>query len=81
MDFKRKLKKLQKERLRKQKNLKNSISMKKEMSKNLISFDDYLDQQYVKRRTPEREKFEEGFEAIKLRIMIQELKKENGQTQ
>lgn len=55
--------------------------MKKIESKNLTSFDDHLDQQYGKRGTPEREKFEEGFEAFKLGVMIQELRKENGLTQ
>ncbi len=56
--------------------------MKKTMkNKNLTSFDDHLDQQYGKRGTPEREKFEEGFEAFKLGVMIQELRKESGLTQ
>ena len=55
--------------------------MKKIESKNLTSFDDHLDQQYGERGTPEREKFEEGFEAFKLGVMIQELRKENGLTQ
>jgi HTH-type transcriptional regulator / antitoxin HipB len=55
--------------------------MKKKTNNNLTSFDDHLDQQYGKRGTPEREKFEEGFEAFKLGVMIQELRKENGLTQ
>ena len=55
--------------------------MKKTVNKNLISFDDHLDRQYGKRGTPYREKFEEGFEAFKLGVMIQELRKENGLTQ
>jgi HTH-type transcriptional regulator / antitoxin HipB len=55
--------------------------MKKKKSKNLTSFDDHLDQQYGERGAPEREKFEEGFEAFKLGVMIQELRKENGLTQ
>lgn len=55
--------------------------MKKKTSNNLTSFADHLDQQYGKRGTPEREKFEEGFEAFKLGAMIQELRKENGLTQ
>ena len=55
--------------------------MKKKSSNNLISFEDHLDQQYGKRGTPERENFEEGFEAFKLGVMIQELRKENGLTQ
>lgn len=55
--------------------------MKKTINKNLTSFDDHLDLQYGKRGTPEREKFEEGFEAFKLGAMIQEMRKENGLTQ
>ena len=55
--------------------------MKKIINKNLTSFEDHLDQQYGKRGTPKREKFEEGFEAFKLGVMIQELRKENGLTQ
>ena len=55
--------------------------MKKTVNNNLTSFEDHLDQQYGKIGTPEREKFEEGFEAFKLGVMIQELRKENGLTQ
>ena len=58
---------------------KNSTMMKK--NNNLISFSDHLDQQYGKIGTREREKFEEGFEAFKLGVMIQELRKQNGLTQ
>jgi HTH-type transcriptional regulator / antitoxin HipB len=43
----------------------------------LSPFDDHLDQQNGKRGTTKREKFEEGFEAFKLEIMMQELKREN----
>lgn len=50
-------------------------------NKNLTSFEDLLDQQYGKRGNPKREKFEEGFEAFRLGVMIQELRKENGMTQ
>ncbi len=55
--------------------------MKKTVHNNLTSFADHLDQQYGKRGTAEREKFEEGFEAFKLGVMIQELRKVNGLTQ
>src|SRR4030043_2261102 len=55
--------------------------MKRTTNKNLTSFEDHLDQQYGKRGTAKREKFEEGFEAFKLGVMIQELRKENGLTQ
>lgn len=55
--------------------------MKKIVNNNLTSFEDHLCQQYGEPGTPEREKFEEGFEAFKLGVMIQELRKENGLTQ
>ena len=55
--------------------------MKKTENTNLTSFTDHLDQQYGKRGTVERESFEEGFEAFKLGVMLQELRKNNGLTQ
>ncbi len=55
--------------------------MKKKANNNLTSFEDHLDQQYGKEGTFERNKFEEGFEAFKLGVMIQELRKEDGLTQ
>ena len=55
--------------------------MKKKVNKNLTSFADHLDQQYGKRGSAKRERFEEGFEAFKLGVMLQELRKENGMTQ
>jgi len=53
----------------------------KKVNKNLTSFTDHLDKQYGKRGTAKREKYEEGFEAFKLGVMIQELRKEQGLTQ
>lgn len=55
--------------------------MKKKTNKNLTSLVDHLDSQYGKRGTPKRENFEEGFEAFKLGVMLQELRKEQGMTQ
>ncbi len=55
--------------------------MKKTANKNLTSFTDHLDQQYGKKGTATREKFEEGFEAFKLGVMIFELRKLNKYTQ
>jgi len=55
--------------------------MKNKMNKNLKSFADHLDEQYGVRGTAEREKFEEGFEAFKLGVMLQGLRKEEGLTQ
>jgi DNA-binding XRE family transcriptional regulator len=54
--------------------------MKKQTSK-LTSFADHLDQQYGKRGTAARERYQEEFEAFKLGVMIQELRKEQGLTQ
>ena len=54
--------------------------MKKE-NKNLTAFTDHLDAQYGKKGTEAREKYEEGFEAFKLGVMLQELRKEQGMTQ
>jgi HTH-type transcriptional regulator / antitoxin HipB len=54
---------------------------KNTIDKNLTSFSDHLDQQYGKRGTDEREKFEQEFEAFRLGVMLQELRKEKGLTQ
>jgi DNA-binding XRE family transcriptional regulator len=53
----------------------------KKANNNLTSFTDHLDAQYGKYGTPEREMFEEEFEAFKLGVMIQGLRKEQGLTQ
>ncbi len=55
--------------------------MKKGNNSNLKSFEDHLDEQYGKRGTKEREEFEEGFEAFKIGVMLQQLRKERGMTQ
>ncbi|WP_436415194.1 helix-turn-helix domain-containing protein [Petrimonas sp.] len=47
----------------------------------LTSFSDHLDQQYGKKGTTERDKYEEEFQAFKLGAMLQELRKEQGLTQ
>jgi len=53
----------------------------KKTNKNLTAFTDHLDAQYGKRGSATREKYEEGFEAFKLGVMLQELRKEKGLTQ
>jgi len=53
----------------------------KKTSKNLTSFFDHLDEQYGKHGTESREKYEEEFEAFKLGVMIQELRREQELTQ
>ena len=55
--------------------------MKKNKQDNLTSFADHLDLQYGKKGTTSREQYEEGFEAFKLGVMLQELRKESGMTQ
>ncbi len=45
---------------------------------NLTSFTDHLDAQYGKKGTDKRNKYEEEFEAFKLGVMLQELRKEQG---
>lgn len=67
-------------KLNEQKNSKRNTSMKKN-NKKITSFADHLDEQYGKKGTAKRDKFEEGFEAFKLGVMIQELRKEQGLTQ
>ncbi|MCH6233448.1 helix-turn-helix domain-containing protein [Cognataquiflexum rubidum] len=50
-------------------------------NKKLTSFSAHLDEQYGKKGTDQREKYEEEFETFKLGVMIQELRKEQGLTQ
>lgn len=52
------------------------------MKKNkTVSFEDHLDQEYGKKGLPTREKYEQEFEAFKLGVMLQELRKQKGMTQ
>ena len=53
----------------------------KKMDSKLKSFTTHLDEQYGEKGTETREKYEEEFEAFKLGVMIQELRKEKGLTQ
>lgn len=50
-------------------------------NKHLTAFEDHLDSQYGQRGAKKREEYEEGFEAFKLGVMLQELRKEQGLTQ
>ncbi len=54
--------------------------MKKE-NKNLTSFSEHLEMQYGKKGTITRDTYEQEFEAFKLGVMLQELRKEQGLTQ
>lgn len=55
--------------------------MKKEKNKNLTSFSSHLDEEYGKKGTETREKYEHGFEAFKLGVLIQEMREEQKLTQ
>jgi DNA-binding XRE family transcriptional regulator len=55
--------------------------MKKIKNKNLTSFADHLDKQYGKRGTAKRETYEQGFEAFKLGVLIQEMRERQNLTQ
>lgn len=50
-------------------------------SKHLTSFDDHLDQQYGKKESSTRDKFEQEFEAFKIGVLIQEARKKKHLTQ
>lgn len=47
----------------------------------IVRFDDFLDNEYGKRGTKKREKFEHGYESFKLGVMLQELRKQKKMTQ
>ena len=53
----------------------------KKTNNNLTSFADHLDTQYGIKGTEKRDTYEAGFEAFKLGVMIQELRKGQGLTQ
>ena len=55
--------------------------MKKTKNKNLTSFAGHLDKQYGKRGTAKREAYEQGFEAFKLGVLIQEMREKQNLTQ
>ena len=49
--------------------------------KNLTSWDDHLDKKYGKTGTTSREKYEEEFEAFRIGVLIQEVRKKKKLTQ
>lgn len=55
--------------------------MKKKVNKNLTSFADHLDKQYGKKGTAKRDTYEQGFEAFKLGVLIQEMREQQNLTQ
>ena len=50
-------------------------------SKNLTAFTDILDKKYGKRGTPDREKWEEEFDAFKFGVLLEEARHKLGLTQ
>ena len=80
MVSKRKRKRRQKKKLNELSESNKSTSMKKP-NNHLTSLSDHLDNQYGKKGTAQRNKFEQEFEAFKLGVMLQELRKEKGLTQ
>ena len=55
--------------------------MKKVKNKNLTSFADHLDEKYGKIGTVKRDDYEQGFEAFKLGVLIQEMREKQNLTQ
>jgi DNA-binding XRE family transcriptional regulator len=47
----------------------------------ITTFDELLDSKYGKRGASKREKYEQGFEAFKLGVVIQEMRKQKNLTQ
>jgi HTH-type transcriptional regulator / antitoxin HipB len=47
----------------------------------IVSLKDHIDGKYGPRGTKKREKFERGYEAFKLGVILQELRKKNNLTQ
>ena len=55
--------------------------MKKTKNKNLTSFTDHLDKQYGKIGTAKRDAYQQGFEAFKIGVLIQEMREKQNLTQ
>ncbi len=53
----------------------------KKRNKSLTSFEEHLNSQYGERSVEARENYEQEYEAFKLGVMLQELRKEQGMTQ
>ena len=47
----------------------------------ITTFDDHLDREYGKIGTQSRDKYEQGFEAFKLGVILQEMRKKQKMTQ
>jgi len=47
----------------------------------LVDLEDFINKEYGGRGTKRRDKFEEGYEAFKLGVMLQEMRKQKNMTQ
>lgn len=47
----------------------------------LVDLEEFIDKEYGNRGTKRRDKFEEGYEAFKLGVMLQEMRKQKNMTQ
>ena len=47
----------------------------------LVDLEEFIDKEYGNRGTNSRDKFEEGYEAFKLGVMLQEMRKQKNMTQ
>ena len=77
MDFKRKHKRHQNEKLKEDRKLNENIMKKK----NLTSLSEFIDNKVGKRGTKKRDKFEAEYDAFKLGVLIQQARQEKGLTQ
>lgn len=48
---------------------------------NITTFEEFLIQEYGKIGTPKRNKYEQGYEAFKLGVMLKEMRKQQNMTQ
>lgn len=55
--------------------------MTKKKSSNLKSLDQFIDEQYGKKGTAKRNKFEKGYEEFKLGVLLQQARLDKGLTQ
>jgi DNA-binding XRE family transcriptional regulator len=77
MDFKRKRKRHQNEKLKEERKLNENIMKKK----SLTSLSEFIDNKVGKRGTKKRDKFEAEYDAFKLGVLIQQARQEKGLTQ
>jgi HTH-type transcriptional regulator / antitoxin HipB len=78
MDFRKKHRKLPKEKLKKHLKLRKIMTT---INKNLKSLDQFIDEQYGKEGTEKRNTFDEGYEEFKLGVLLQQARLNKGMTQ